>query len=520
METNRMKNKNQHGTYKILKYLALICIVLLLVGSGHQFSQFGKTPRVAIVGAGIGGTAAAYFLNERLNCEIHIFNDHRSTVGGRVSTIDIGGRNYESGGAVIHTSNHYMSSLADKFGYKKLQEEKESTFGVWDGENFRIINSGWKIWSYLKFIYRYGLKPFFLDSYIDSMLDKFTSIYDYQNSGYTFDGIQEMLTSMDPTFVNMSETSGYSYFENLHFSDAFINEIVTGMTRANYGQDSNMQSFVTMVTAAGSQDSSLFAIKGGNKQIAERMLQESHAVLHETLVTKVTQVHDGGEIYYNVDTATSDTSMNNNRFDFVIIAHPLEISSVKFENLLDPLPDMSGRIFHQIIATFVQGKINPRFFGLDYLAEVPSAIVTTKFKNFKVDFNSIGKQLPVDVSGSDETRKLLVHDDNTVWKIFSQKPLTEEDLSQLFLSRNEVKSVSWQAFPHYQLGEKLPTTILSNKLFYINGIEWAASSIEMSLIGAKNSALHVEEVVRGRSRKLRDYLPNVASSRSKERGEL
>ena len=41
-----------------------------------------------------------------------------------------------------------------------------------------------------------------------------------------------------------------------------------------------------------------------------------------------------------------------------------------------------------------------------------------------------------------------------VWKIFSQTPLTDEDLDSLFLQREETKVVDWLAYPHYKVQQK------------------------------------------------------------------
>ena len=42
----------------------------------------------------------------------------------------------------------------------------------------------------------------------------------------------------------------------------------------------------------------------------------------------------------------------------------------------------------------------------------------------------------------------------TVWKIFSQVPLTEEELDLYFLQREETKVVDWLAYPHYKVQQK------------------------------------------------------------------
>lgn len=77
-----------------------------------------------------------------------------------------------------------------------------------------------------------------------------------------------------------------------------------------------------------------------------------------------------------------------------------------------------------------------------------------------------------------------------VWKIFSQTPLTDDDLKSMFINYKDVKVADWLAYPHYncQQNVKKESFVLAKNLFHINAIEWAASAMEMSVVGAKNVA--------------------------------
>ncbi|KAJ6653147.1 hypothetical protein lerEdw1_010109, partial [Lerista edwardsae] len=76
-----------------------------------------------------------------------------------------------------------------------------------------------------------------------------------------------------------------------------------------------------------------------------------------------------------------------------------------------------------------------------------------------------------------------------VWKVFSPKPLTKEQLHLLFVSYDSVEEKKWLAYPRYSPPEKTPPIILHDRMYHLNGIEWTASAIEMSAIAAKNAAL-------------------------------
>lgn len=78
---------------------------------------------VAIIGGGVGGTSAAYFLNELIEnktngafkYKIDIF-EKSSKIGGRLATVKMGEDEFEAGGSVIHPRNKYACDLVEKFG--------------------------------------------------------------------------------------------------------------------------------------------------------------------------------------------------------------------------------------------------------------------------------------------------------------------------------------------------------------------------------------------------------------------
>ncbi len=74
--------------------------------------------RIAIIGAGVGGCSAAYFLREQCgkNAEIHVLQKAGAAVGGRAALEELAGHFYETGAGIIHTSNRYLESFARKFG--------------------------------------------------------------------------------------------------------------------------------------------------------------------------------------------------------------------------------------------------------------------------------------------------------------------------------------------------------------------------------------------------------------------
>ena len=120
-----------------LKTVILITQLLALKATqDHEEPQ--KSPRIAIIGGGIGGTAVAYFLKKAIpNAKLTIF-EAEENVGGRLKTIEIAGKTYECGGTVIHPANQIMSQLVGEVG---LQRRKPGQEFVEDFENFLAIGT-------------------------------------------------------------------------------------------------------------------------------------------------------------------------------------------------------------------------------------------------------------------------------------------------------------------------------------------------------------------------------------------
>ena len=134
-------------------------------------------------------------------------------------------------------------------------------------------------------------------------------------------------------------------------------------------------------------------------------------------------------------------------------------------------------VIFRTVATIVEGEIDPAFIGL-----TENELTT---ENFILDpesnINSFSLLSPVDYENGDHLP--------SVWKVFSQNPLENSELDKLFKTRKEMRVCDWLAYPHYDTNQTFYTDFkLDDNLYHINAIEWAASAMEMSVIGAKNVA--------------------------------
>lgn len=230
----------------------------------------------------------------------------------------------------------------------------------------------------------------------------------------------------------------------------------------------------------------LWSVYGGNRQVPELLLQHSSAnILHPYLVTTVQKDESNKYIVESVKVNSEDKLVRS--YDIVIVANPItsnSISPIKFLNFTEPVI-VPGQ-YHRTVATIISGVLNGSYFGLPQ-NDYHKLIINNNVNDV---INSIGEIESV-FSEKNCTE--------TVWKIFSQRPLRNVELDKLFQKRNKAEVIDWFAYPHYEKLNLFSKFILHDRLFYINAIEWAASAMEMSIIGAKNVALLVQnEILNGK----------------------
>lgn len=457
------------------KHLILL-LLSLLFKSGQGFENCNAN--IAIVGGGIAGTSASHFMSELFGDDIKIDLYTPKNIGGRLATINVDGREYEAGGSIIHPRNRYMQQFTNMLGLEHESEGHESV-GVWNGDEFVYRSSEWNIVSMAKLIYRYGLQPFKLQRYISSILTDFERIYDLQESGKSFLNVTALLAAMNENFPKMLQTSMKAHFLEQGYSETFIEELMKATVIVNYGQDTNIHSFVGCVSLAA-VGSDLWSVKGGNKKVPEGLIHRNKKVnvvpLRVTKIVKAKTENDKNsyEIYCSDENGSESFKA---AYDIVVLATPLthdQKFSVKFEGF--PSDDfVFNGSYHSTVATFVKADMNPKYFNLD---EDIDAVLSCNPN--KTIVSSIGRLHCVEGASKADRR---------IWKIFSNAPLSREIINKMFLNVDEVKEINWKAYPQYSLNVPSDKFKLHNGLYHINAIEWAASAMEMSAIGGRNVAL-------------------------------
>ncbi|XP_073478102.1 prenylcysteine oxidase 1-like [Aquarana catesbeiana] len=445
--------------------------------------------RIAVVGAGIGGTSAAYFLRQKFGKDVQIDIFEKGDVGGRLATIEMEENQYEAGGSVIHPLNLHMKSFVKDLGLSTCTLSA-NLLGIYNGEEFVFQESEWFLINFIKKLWNYGLN--FLRKYMwaEDLLDKFMRIYRYQTFDYSFSTTESLLHAMaGDDFVSKLNMSIGEEMQKYGFTQRFIDEMVVPVMRFNYGQGVEMNAFVGAISYAWTE-SGVWAVAGGNKLVCSGLLNAAKAQFIQGTVTSVQEkVHStksGNTVKMYEISYVTDTGPGLDLYDIVVIATPLnkKLSNIEFVGF-DPPIETLPKPYQQMVTTFVHGRINASFFGCSAPCQFPLLDILTT-KNPKFFIHSISAASPVNpVPESDASKAVGLR----VWKIFSPEVLTDEQLHQLFESYYAVKVRSWLAYPRYSPPEKIPSIKLHRAIYYLNGIEWAASAMEMSAISAKNVAL-------------------------------
>ena len=131
---------------------------------------------------------------------------------------------------------------------------------------------------------------------------------------------------------------------------SMINDVSSPLqviTRINYGQSMRISGLAGAVSLAGSE-SGLWAVKGGNWQLAAGLLKTSKATLH--LQEGIDSITDAGDYYV----LRSNTGSEYN-CTVTVVATPLDEVNITFS----PPISIPPRKMQHTHATFVRGLLNP-----------------------------------------------------------------------------------------------------------------------------------------------------------------
>lgn len=532
----------------------LLIVLSLLRASGaerHGASEPASTGvaplRVAVIGAGIGGTSAAYFLHKKLpTAKIDILEANQ-VVGGRLATLFAAGREYEIGGSIIHPANRLMVQLRDTCHLEPLTDPDGGgsfallTTSTSTSHHIAYQPPAWAgpVGLKLSLLLRYGLFSLVrLDNFVGSLLETFGQIYPLLEEGRGYPTLAEMLTAMSPRpekrqaaaaaepppeLIHLTQLDLATKLESLGLGRQLVEELVMVATKVNYGQlPAQLHSLVGAVSLAGTQGD-LWRIKGGNYRLPECLIKLSQANLH--LHTRVTEVSRPNQtttghryrLHLEEPSESGPPRPATRDYDLVIVARPLtpdQPSPLKLpaSAVSPPLAPADGRYHHTYTYLVHARHLNGSRLGAeDERAALPDSL-------FFIDpverLASISRLRPVNSDLAKES------EEGSVYKIFSGSQLTKEDLAGYFVGIKSVQPVDWLAYPHYSSNEKheLGRFELEPGLYHVNAVEWAASAMEMSALAGRNVANLAANFVTSSSKT--DHRTGAVAPSTKSRVEL
>ncbi|XP_049595025.1 prenylcysteine oxidase 1 [Syngnathus scovelli] len=468
----------------------------LLLAICHSFAstqELHKPPsNIAVVGAGIGGSAAAFYLRQEFGPTVKIDVFEPGDVGGRLATAQIANQEYETGGVAIHPLNLHMKHFVDKLGISTRQDVP-SKKAVFDGSELVFEESDWFIVNFLRMLWRYGLNYLFMQMWVESVMDKFMRIYQYQQYGYSFTSVERLLHAMGgDDFLSLMNHSLEETMRAEGFPQSYLNDVVSPLTRQTYGQSIRINGLAGAVSLSGA-DSGHWAVDGGNKRVCSGLLYHSKSELIRANVTnilfKVRPSKTGPSVGFYEVNYVGDTGAGHSMYDIVVIATPLHQgkSDISFSGLSPPVLSHFPGIYHRVFSILVHGVLNTSYLGVTRPPSeftVSEVLTADSRDNIMYSLTSID---PVHIPAG-YSRPPASH--NKVWKVFSSRELDQEDLQRLFLSWDSVSQTPWLAYPTYRSPQRqTPPFILHSRLYYLSAVEWAASSMEMSAISARNVVL-------------------------------
>lgn len=213
----------------------------------------------------------------------------------------------------------------------------------------------------------------------------------------------------------------------------------------------------------------MWSIKGGNKQLPKELAKNSNA--NVLLNINVNSIKYLGPNLFELIATKKSGEIYSNTYNSIIVGTPLTENQINFINFSVNLnQNIPIRKFHRTVSTLIAGTLSKKFRGRDVLTDNKSTF-----------FTSIAR-----VHAVDDT----IDQNISVYKVFSPSPLSTEQLKIIFDDIQVMDTTDWLAYPEYDsISTPLPRFILFPGIYHINAIEWAASAMEMSLIGGKNAAL-------------------------------
>ncbi|OCH92435.1 FAD/NAD(P)-binding domain-containing protein [Obba rivulosa] len=453
--------------------------------------------RIAIVGAGAGGSSAAFWIakaKERfgLDVEVDVFekNDY---IGGRSTVVypygNISLEPVELGASIFVKANKNLWRATEEFELDRVGfEDDDNVMGVWDGSKFRLTTGGgWFFggwWDKLKIIWRYGLDaPSRTQSIVGSMIDEYLELY--AKTAPRFDNITELTQTMGWTHWVAQTTA--EFFDSRGIDRRFTRELIEAATRVNYGQ--NVDSIHALEGLCSLAATGASSVKGGNFQIFEQFLARSGARVH--LNTSVTALSQYSKDETSGWLVTTSGSAQPQAYRAVVLAAPFHTSSIALAapTEMPSIPTQPYVHLHVTLLSTASPAPDAGYFGL-LSGTAPTEVLTTwdgvRQGGLKPEFNSLTYHGLI----RDKDGEVVESELGKEWvvKIFSEQRIEDAWLEQVFTGKvGWVHRKEWDAYPVLPPTTSFPPIRLAQGLYYVNAFEPFISTMETETLAARNA---------------------------------
>ncbi|KAJ3373874.1 hypothetical protein GGF31_008759 [Allomyces arbusculus] len=464
--------------------------------------------RVAIIGAGPGGSSFAYQYSHLAglpaDAQIDLF-EAKNRVGGRVASEELvvpvlGGRTnvslgtHDWGASIFVKENLNLVRWAAKFNLssseKGSSEADEGDLLVWDGTTISFSFDPSSVGGKARAAWRYTTSPLATSREANSAAAALGKIYDDDHPAYTSIGDLARQLNLSP-YLNVTAESYLSTGSRWYFiNDAFRREMVDGVTRSNYGH--SIDEVHALAALVGFVNGPVYSIDSGNQRIFEALVKNSKANVQ--LGTRITHVDfDETTSTYSL---TTSTGAHKTGYDAVVLALPLDV----YSSLHLPEGVRIGaqpREYHHIHVTMVVGTLNPDRGFTSTTANVFTLRTTPHIASISRlhDLSSVAPGLGL-------------------FKVFSTIPLDDltpgsqeiTNLGYLFNRVDHTWRRQWFAYPimvptapdakdedvypeiilHDAATAQAAAQAAAGGLFYLNGMERLLSTMETQTIAATN----------------------------------
>lgn len=513
--------------------LSAVLSALSLTGTGVPATETeveivafdSSVKQVAIIGAGAGGSATAYYLQQYAEADgievnITVF-EKTNHIGGRTLTVEAYDNPLEQvelGASIFIEANQILYNASRRFGLplKEPESGSDGFLGIWDGEQFVYTqdDSSWQWWNLAKLFWKYGLAPYKAQKLVQSTVDTFLQLYEAPH--FPFRSLTQRAFELD--LLKATSVTGKEFLANNDIGELFSDHIIQAATRVNYA--SNLKYIHGLETMVSMAPEGAKQVIGGNWQIFDTMLQKTNATVNRNTTVTSMEVKTGptsSKYFISAKDSHADAAAEADQypvaFDNVVIATPWQYSDISvaedlFQHKIDEIPYVKLHV--TLFAS--PFRLSPEYFGMEPGSKAPDTVLTTlnPADEAKAGAEGAGKAGFYSISTLRTATNPETLKDEFIYKIFSPKQVTAEFLSQLLgvkvpetiVSKDKTEAVDPISWYHPHVFHSYPIEyprvtfqdpILRDGLYYLSGMESFISCMETSALMGKNIAKLIAE---------------------------